>query len=44
MTKLSDYKIQNTIRGRMTRKEYWQFRKTMRAAYKAQQADKNTNT
>jgi hypothetical protein len=39
MTKLTDYTIPNTIRGRMTRKEYWQFRKTMRAAYKAQQAN-----
>jgi hypothetical protein len=41
MTKLSDYKIKNTIRGRMTRKEYWARRKELRAAYKKQQNELN---
>jgi hypothetical protein len=39
MTKLTDYRIPSTIRGRMTRKEYWAKRKAYRAAYKAQQAN-----
>ena len=42
--KLSEYKIKSTIRGKMTRKEYWARRKELRAAYKAQQAEKITNT
>jgi hypothetical protein len=37
MTKLSEYKIKNTIRGKMSRKEYWARRKELRAAYKRQQ-------
>jgi hypothetical protein len=36
MTKLSDYKIKNTIRGKMSRKEYWARRKELRAQYRKQ--------
>ena len=41
MTKLSEYKIKNTIRGKMSRKEYWSRRKELRAAYKKQQNELN---
>jgi len=41
MTKLSEYKIANTIKGKMSRKQYWQRRKELRAAYKKQQNELN---
>ena len=34
--KLTPKKINSTIHGRMTRKEYWQMRKDRKAAYKKQ--------
>jgi hypothetical protein len=39
--KLSEYKIKSTIRGKMSRREYWAKRKLLRAAYKRQQNELN---
>jgi hypothetical protein len=36
--KLSEYKIAHTIRGKMSRKEYWAKRKELRKQYRAQLA------
>jgi hypothetical protein len=39
--KIPTIQLPSTIRGTMSRKEYWAKRKAYRAAYKAQQANGN---